>query len=401
MAFNRHLAEEITKHRSDRNKALYFAGREAELGAAHNAFAEARNYSQTVFRVFTGAPGCGKSSLLTHIQEMNAAEPGLLFVDPDEENLHSRAALMDFVADEAIDHLASSTADRKQWAADIAAKYATPLAQSLGEAFRIKTAGEMLSEWQRKRGLDGLVVVIVYDETQNADEKVLSTLSQLHKQGIRGIPSVALLAGLSHGKQVLSKAGISRKAHNAELDMGTMSEGECAESTLAMLDDLRVEGSGAEIKTWAKRAAESSFGWPQHLCSAQKALCQMLLPVDGVLQDLDAHEFERLASEIRSEHYGGRIDDEEFGGDAELVQHIVVDLAGRSKDVRTDAELRGVCRAQIEALGRMDDPDFTLTPEGIADGLERKGVVCRDEDGRCVVPIPSMVTWAQEQLRGP
>ena len=59
------------------------------------------------------------------------------------------------------------------------------------------------------------------------------------------------------------------------------------------------------------------------------------------------------------------------------------------------------CRAQIEALGRMDDPDFTLTPEGIADGLERKGVVCRDEDGRCVVPIPSMVTWAQEQLRGP
>ena len=159
--FNRHLAEEITKHRSDRNKALYFAGREAELGAAHNAFAEARNYSQTVFRVFTGAPGCGKSSLLTHIQEMNAAEPGLLFVDPDEENLHSRAALMDFVADEAIDHLASSTADRKQWAADIAAKHATPLAQSLGEAFRIKTAGEMLSRWQRKRGLDGLVVVIV------------------------------------------------------------------------------------------------------------------------------------------------------------------------------------------------------------------------------------------------
>ena len=208
MAFNRHLAEEITKHRSDCNKALYFAGREAELGAAHNAFAEARNYSQTVFRVFTGAPGCGKSSLLTHIQEMNAAEPGLLFVDPDEENLHSRAALMDFVADEAIDHLASSTADRKQWAADVAAKYATPLAQSLGEAFRIKTAGEMLSEWQRKRGLDGLVVVIVYDETQNADEKVLSTLSQLHKQGIRGIPSVALLAGLSHGKQVLSKAGL-------------------------------------------------------------------------------------------------------------------------------------------------------------------------------------------------
>lgn len=74
-------------------------------------------------------------------------------------------------------------------------------------------------------------------------------------------------------------------------------------------------------------------------------------------------------------------------------------LRDMDEAVRTCAELRGVCRAQIEALGRAADLDFTLTPERISNGLERKGVVCRDEDGRYVVPIPSMVTWAQHSLR--
>ena len=87
MAFNRELAEELANAQRDRDRARYFAGRVAEIDAAESAFAEARKYTQTAFRVFTGAPGCGKSSLLTHIRESHADNPELLFRGPRAETL--------------------------------------------------------------------------------------------------------------------------------------------------------------------------------------------------------------------------------------------------------------------------------------------------------------------------
>ena len=405
MAFNRELAEELANAQRDRDRARYFAGRVAEIDAAESAFAEARKYTQTAFRVFTGAPGCGKSSLLTHIRESHADNPELLFVKlSPNDRLDSRADLYEAAAEAALKRPPPSEDGREKLRHSVA-KHAAG-AQAIGETVRIKNAGGLIRDWYAAHRLSHLTVVFVCDEAQNLRKQpLLRAISGLHDSGLDfndpdPVRSVLLLTGLTHAKQVLDEAKISRAAHNADVDMGALSKDECVESTLAMFDDLAVEGSDGDCRVMAERAAGLSHGWPQHLFAVQQVLCRSLLAAAGALRDVDVRDFARRSDEARYAYYRERTAAPEFGGDRELVQGIVADLAGRNEDVCTDADLRLLCDEQIKALRRSDNPFFKLTPKQIADGLVRKGVVCRDADGCYMVPIPSMVTWAQEQLRG-
>ena len=68
MPFDRELATEILNSR-DRDTALFFAGRKAEIRAFERAVAEASQYKQATFRIYQGAPGCGKTSLAHHLAD--------------------------------------------------------------------------------------------------------------------------------------------------------------------------------------------------------------------------------------------------------------------------------------------------------------------------------------------
>ena len=77
MPFDRDLATELLKSR-DRDTARFFAGRRDEIRAFDDAADEAGQSEQAIFRIYQGAPGCGKTSLAAHLAETRADR--LLFV---------------------------------------------------------------------------------------------------------------------------------------------------------------------------------------------------------------------------------------------------------------------------------------------------------------------------------
>jgi len=70
MRFNTELARKLKF--DDRDVAPFFAGRQAEIKSFENALESAEEKSQAVFRIYQGAPGCGKTSLAFHLPKITA-----------------------------------------------------------------------------------------------------------------------------------------------------------------------------------------------------------------------------------------------------------------------------------------------------------------------------------------
>ena len=396
MPFDKELARKIANG-SDRNVARYFAGRAAEIASFEQALDDASLETQTVFRVYMGAPGCGKSSLMRHIREQADPNGNVLFASVGRAALASKAVLWTEVVDAALKRKLPRQADEAKLRA-FWREHGAGVVRGAGEMVRIKQAGAALRRWQEGMALDRLTVVAQFDEAQNLNRRQLATLEELHAEGL-GVPSVAMLAGLSHTSDALSDARISRSGAHADVLMGCLSDEECAESTLAMLDEVQPDGTGAERIQLAECASRLAHGWPQHLNRAQAITCAELLRADGRIRAVSMHNIEAGTKTERAAYYEGRLDDRRlFGGDDELVQHII--LAVDRSVVETNAELADVCDTQIKALRRDKHAHFRLAAEGVADGLVKKGVVQRTKRKRFYeVPIPSMVTWARERIR--
>ena len=238
---------------------------------------------------------------------------------------------------------------------------------------------------------------MTFDEAQNLNRRQVKTLAEMHKTGI-GLPSVLLLAGLSHTYDVLSAPNaISRLVANAAMNMGAMTDEECAESTLAMLDELGPTGGAVERRALAERVARVSHSWPQHLNRAQQALCRELGRVNGDLGRVDFARVEHDSDEARAGYYNNRLRDPAFD-EVELLVHHIIGAVDKG-NIRNRPDLRRVCREQIAALNLDQDQDSNFNPSNVADALVRKGIVCRTEDRRYAMPIPSMVEWAKDQIR--
>ncbi len=310
MAFNAALASRIEKG-GDRDVAPYFAGREREMSHFDDALVEVDyKKKQTVFRVFQGAPGCGKTSLLHHLRETRREDQDLLFVEVDSA-LESRAEVLAHVVDAALARPVRS-GSLTESVRDALAKYSVGTVQSLGEIACVKNAGAALRSWQKDTALEDVTVVMTFDEAQNLNRRQVKTLAEMHKIGI-GLPSVLLLAGLSHTYDVLSAPNaISRLVANAAMNMGAMTDEECAESTLAMLDELGPTGGAVERRALAERVARVSHSWPQHLNRAQQALCRELGRVNGDLGRVDFARVEHDSDEARAGYYNNRLRDPAF-----------------------------------------------------------------------------------------
>ena len=96
MPFNDELASELAGA-EDRDDAPFFAGRRAEIAAFDNALTQAAKRTGAVFRVYQGAPGCGKTSLVNHLRKHKTSET--LFVATRPRHLTSMGVLHATIAD--------------------------------------------------------------------------------------------------------------------------------------------------------------------------------------------------------------------------------------------------------------------------------------------------------------
>ena len=270
----------------DRDEAPFFAGRAAEIRHFDEAVAQARQRGshnpRSLFRIFQGAPGCGKTSLVTHLQRVRG---DLLFVAVEPGDFVNRDAVTTRVLQQ-VAHQASAAGKALSWR--LGAVAAMVRAGEAGKELRKALAG---------RDAKNAMMVLHMDEAQRIPPTADGLIS-LHTRGMEGdVPTVCVFTGLSHtAARIRAVEGMSRLADEAIVNMGGMSGDECAASTLAMLATV---GALGDRETAAVQTAGLAHGWSQHLTGIHKSLCRELLRVGGRLDRVDYAQVNRESTEHR------------------------------------------------------------------------------------------------------
>ena len=378
MTFDHRRTYEIAYSR-DRDIAPFFAGRTREVEAFDRALdlldPDAR---AATFRIYQGAPGCGKTSLLNHLRDTRADDA--LFIDIDR--MHLRA----------VEVLAEHVLDRAVKAGPTGARIASAVVDVLGSRLRIGKSGDAVRSAIARGAARRTKIVLCMDEAQTLDASEEPGLVRLHTLGL-GVPAICLFAGLGTTESRISAIpGLSRLERNAVVRMGAMTVDECAESTRKMFDALEVAGDEPEISEAARLIAKLSYGWPQHLNEAQGALCVELLQTNGALAAVDADRVQRESDRRRGNYYrrrlAGTVLSERLGLTAGVVSRVT---AERPPDLGT--ALIDVCGEEMKRRGLSEDPAFDTTAKEFAAILVERGVLSVADDYRYEAAIPSMSRW--------
>ena len=254
---------------------------------------------------------------------------------------------------------------------------------SATEAIQDAAAGKLL---ERTR------LALHVDEAQVLGENQAGTLRWLHTGGLE-LPAVCLFTGLSHTKRTLSGIkGLSRLADVAEVNVGRMTPSECRDSTDQVFDRFGAVGGPGERRVAADVVADVSYGWPQHLFCAQRALCGELALARGVLGRLDFAAVREQAARARSRYYDGRVDSAPLKGRMPLVRAVAAEAIARAASDELD--LADITAALVEGddfrgQRRYDNVDA----DEFANAMIEKGILAFDRDDQVAIPIPSMATW--------
>ena len=371
----------------DRDEAWFFAGREVESGAFAAAARQAYGLSsdggrpRAVFRIFQGAPGCGKTSF---VRRMEAARPDLLFVLVDEQHLTDANALMQRIAQEALDQRRG-------------ANILSGLAVAALEASRMKTASEALLRGAGDRAAKRAGLVIWLDEAQTVDESCRA-LASAHK-GALGVPALVVLSGLpTTAHCVRSIPGLSRLADAAVIDMGVMADDECAASTRMMLEAFKTDANDAAMDEAASRVATMAVGWPQHLTGAQKALAKALMAAGGNLEEVDMTAVERDSNARRAAYYGQRLDSGVLVDDPALAVAVIAEIGSghMDRDLRSMVDSVRVHAQELDSYHQSAE-----AAKAFLDDMVRHGILVRRRSpadvllDRWSVAVPSMAAWAE------
>ncbi len=381
----------------DRNAAWFFVGRTAEIdeiektcALAFRRFREGKALAGAT-RLFQGAPGAGKTALLTHLQEKWAqagdGEPHPLLVD--RPTLDDPAALVLAIAelldpDKAQQFRQTVTRGRAatvgvgalSGSGTQATATAPPLA-GLSELRRMFPP----ADWTRP-------VCLMVDEIQNLDPKEGKTLESLHL-AVDGLPIVPVLAGLSSSQAALTRrGGISRLSRGAVRTLGCLEAGQAAEAVRWMLACFRIETEKADAKRWADLLERISDRWPQHLQNAMQALGEGLLEVGGILANVDEGAVTGRARLWRLESYGQRRGPE-MRGAVILVGHLMAAVrdGGLHRHQVVDT-IRARIRDRPEGSSARRLPKG-ISPEDFLEHLIHRSALQEGEDDRLVCPIPS------------
>ena len=380
MTFDSDFAKEII-NQGDRDVAPFFAGREEEIARFDSALRESFGKRQAVFRIFQGAPGCGKTSLAAHLRANRTTD--VLFVSVGKDDLKSKDALLDRVRD-------AVEGERSR-----AGKVARAAAQSVASWLKLKPLGDTAAYLMADMTAPKPTLVLHMDEAQLLDQEQ-DALVHLHAHGL-DLPTVCLFTGLSHTEsRIRSLEGLSRLAKNATTNMGRMADTECAESTALMLDKLGVEGAEAERQEAMEAVVEEAHGWPQHLFCAQQALCRELVRTNGDLRRVALVAVRAESQADRHAYYQGRLE-----GELARWPRLAAAVAAQvmREEVDTEPDLTKLCRREVKRLKLDEDRDFGVEPADFVRQMVEKGVLSPTVERRYVVPIPSMLTWLGDRHR--
>ncbi len=329
--------------RSDKNEAIFFVGRKDIITGIESTVAdiESRIKSKTSeiglqpgmvlsnqkTWLIQGAPGAGKSALLSHLQNIWTAKdngPVVARIEPVE--LRNESEVTRTIADCIIPNNGAEILDSVR-----------TIKGNLGFSMFIKGGGKVTDSEQSsrlvlqdlaklysksaaavfKRILKGgpikppelLPIVVMIDEVQIFKPEDVALLFKLHN-GAHGLPILAVLFGLAYSKSKLAAERISRFAtsngQSHVQTLGALEAGEAAESVRAMLDGYRIKGR--DKSDLPEKIGEWCNDWPQHLFHYMAGLANQLKVNNFDLSRVDEAAVRSFGDGCRMQYYRDRLD---------------------------------------------------------------------------------------------
>ncbi len=399
----------------ERDTALFFQGRTSILeDIAHAVTDAAQNIrsgslTTSATRLLYGAPGAGKTSLLTEIQVRARrgafGTPGPTVIDIDCEHLKHERDLVLILAKHFKKEGVFRTVSHEQ--ASIGAHLLNILQGSVQKGQSQDppeaTFGQLDSLYTAAGTPSPILLCI--DEIQNIQPEAKAMVSRLH-QGTHRLPIIPIYAGLGNSLNVLMRQGVSRPVHDYVHSVGPLTKEEAQAVVTQMLGHFKVDQRGVD-RDWPATLAQRSDGWPQHLHNAQRALALELIrpEVQGELARVKPEAVFTYERRYRIQAYGWRMSEmlTQTKGLAAQVMHA---LLTTPKD-RTDVEslvLRLDQNAPTDPVRRRYSLPKGIGAGGYVEHMMHQGVLQEfpappGEEFRANIlrcPIPSLATYIME-----
>lgn len=251
---------------SDRDVAMFFVGRVAEIAAVEktcaNAFAAVKRGkpASSTTLLFQGAPGAGKTSLLSHLVERwskrDTPVTGLRISQITFANPEELATAVAEAVGEKTDEIFRETRTMKtEYGGNVSVasirrgheKTTVPRAPSLPAlAKRYPPA-----EWSAP-------LCLMVDEVQVLDPSNHGpVLLDLHG-GVHGLPIVPVYVGLGDSRDKLGECGLTRFSHGHVFTMGALAEEDAGTAVGMFLEDFRISASAGASDWWSEQLASRS-----------------------------------------------------------------------------------------------------------------------------------------------
>ncbi|MCY4298621.1 MAG: ATP-binding protein [Flavobacteriaceae bacterium] len=360
----------------DRGKAQYFHGREREKSVFRKMLNIAKkSMSGTIFLI-QGSPGVGKTALLEEFKEMAIVDHwGVVKIKPD--GLWDTEQLKKYL--------------KREWK--------IKLKDFKGKASAYGVQVEANFEFSKKSVLQILEssknpLLLVLDEAQNI-KKVFNTdfttrntvenvLDEIHNGGFDR-PLMFAVSGLGMTKNILQELGISRFNQDCAINLGKidqLSERKIIRDWIYQAGNI---DKNINVDLWIHEITKETCGWAQHINaygrSASEYLrtktrefdqgCLTRLGLDNVLEEGKRKRLEYYKERVISFHY-------------EEIEEI-------TKMLNEKTILYPMKRRDIICSFKKEFP--TEKSEDLFERVVEKGVFHRIDDGRYIVPVPSMKHW--------
>ena len=374
--FDRRESRESAKplsHVDDRGPAKYFHGRRQILRdfANHCQRAAARHSGSTF--LIHGAPGVGKTALLTECAK-RASASGWQTIEVFQNAFWDPYALRNALWPHRTRRI--TTAFRQIGAPGV-------ISAELDTEMRGRAAIDML-----KLGKEKLLLIL--DEVQHLGEFGAQSieratiasivLGSIHNGKI-GRPVMLLAGGLGTSKKAFDSLGVSRFSGGCVVELGPLSTQ--AEQNV-LHDWLTKDGQArGDTTTWIRAIAEHTHGWPQHIMAFLDPALKRLHREDGHMTAEGLNAVLRKGMANREAYYMERTD-----------SFITEQLQGLSQAVAVcPNDMEVSYTTIIEFLSKHFDIEEA---KQIFDNTLKKGLIARFQKGYAV-PIPSMKSWLMSE----
>ncbi|MCY4151321.1 MAG: ATP-binding protein [Aestuariivita sp.] len=302
----------------ERDEAMFFAGRAAYITHIQQACKDAVTKQQanqpitSATRLFYGAPGAGKTSLLHEIEkravngDLGTIQP-IIVTLPSCHLLKSEEGIVLHIAKKFEKDAVFRTTATSETAFTAGI---LDLLKGMARREHIqnppRATFDNLEDIYRRGNLQRPILLCV-DEIQNIKPAADEMLGLLH-QGNHGLPIIPVYAGLGNSLNMLMNHGVSRPVSGYIHSVGALANDEAQECVSSMLKAFNVDCTGVK-EDWPAILAECSDCWPQHLHNGMRALAKELIrpDVNGVLRCVSLTNVSDTERAFRNKAYSWRI----------------------------------------------------------------------------------------------